>query len=80
MASKEDGRFHSTACGNNNTTLPADTARLNADTLQKGDIETTIKYTARDSVITDLAKKTAYLYGDAKVTYGDINLKPTLLK
>lgn len=61
------------------TALPADTARINADSLRR-DIETTIKYTARDSVITDLAKKTAYLYGDAKVTYGDVNLEADIIE
>ncbi|GAL82794.1 hypothetical protein MYP_20 [Sporocytophaga myxococcoides] len=41
----------------------------------KGDIETTIKYSARDSIRLDVVTQTAYLYGDAKINYGDITLE-----
>ncbi|HEY8401518.1 MAG TPA: putative LPS assembly protein LptD, partial [Cytophagaceae bacterium] len=41
---------------------------------QKSDVETTIKYTARDSIRLDVIKNIVYLYGDAKIDYGDITL------
>lgn len=41
----------------------------------KGDIETTIKYSARDSIRLDVVTQTAYLYGEAKINYGDITLE-----
>lgn len=53
---------------------PQDSLNVRADTVVKGDIETTIKYTARDSIITDQETRTVHLYGDAKVTYGEIEL------
>jgi hypothetical protein len=46
------------------------------DTLRKkGDIETTVKYTARDSIVLDVETKITLLYGDATVDYGNISLK-----
>lgn len=69
-------------------TLPApDTARTSsADSLQqakndsirqknKGDIETTITYSARDSINSSLDQKVVRLYGDANVKYGLIELQ-----
>jgi lipopolysaccharide export system protein LptA len=48
---------------------------LSGDTLApKSDVKTTVFYNARDSIITDIVNRKAYLYGDAKVTYGDIEL------
>jgi lipopolysaccharide assembly outer membrane protein LptD (OstA) len=41
----------------------------------KGDLETTVKYSARDSSIIDEENQTMYLYGNAKVVYGDIQLE-----
>ncbi|MBW3545070.1 MAG: LPS-assembly protein LptD, partial [Bacteroidetes bacterium] len=41
----------------------------------QGDITTTIKYNAKDSILFDAANRIVYLYGDAAITYGDINLK-----
>lgn len=41
----------------------------------KGDLETTVKYSARDSSIIDEENQTMYLYGNAKVIYGDIQLE-----
>lgn len=38
-------------------------------------IETTIKYYARDSIITKTQTNITYLYGEAKIEYGDINLR-----
>lgn len=37
-------------------------------------IETTIKYFAVDSIITKIKTNSTYLYGSAKIEYGDINL------
>jgi lipopolysaccharide assembly outer membrane protein LptD (OstA) len=58
----------------------ADTAKTKVvavpDSLKKkGDLETTVVYTARDSSIIDEENRTLYLYGDAHVTYGDIKLE-----
>lgn len=41
----------------------------------KGDLQTTVKYIARDSSIIDEENQTLYLHGDAKVVYGDIQLE-----
>lgn len=40
----------------------------------KRDIETTINYSAEDSIILDAETKTAFLYKDAKVEYGKMSL------
>lgn len=40
----------------------------------RGDIETTIDYSARDSIFFDLSNQMMYLYGDSKIDYGDISL------
>ncbi len=46
------------------------------DSLKKQDqLETTVQYTAKDSTIMDTEKQIVYLYGDAKVTYGNISLQ-----
>jgi hypothetical protein len=41
----------------------------------KGDIETTINYTARDSIRATVDGKQIWLYGEAKITYGVIELE-----
>jgi lipopolysaccharide assembly outer membrane protein LptD (OstA) len=41
----------------------------------KGDLQTTVKYSARDSSIIDEENQTLYLFGNAKVIYGDIQLE-----
>jgi hypothetical protein len=55
---------------------PSDT--LTADSVKtkppKGDIETTINYSARDSIRASMDSEMVWLYGEAKVTYGDIEL------
>jgi hypothetical protein len=69
------------------TSLPGDTIpgkiKVKGDTLsmpkQKGDIETTIKYSAKDSIRMDVVKKIVYLYGNAKINYGDITLTAALI-
>jgi hypothetical protein len=61
---------------------PSDTLKPKADTIavnSKKDIETTIKYSARDSIRMDVVKKIVYLYGDAKINYGAIDLKAALI-
>ncbi|KAA9340826.1 putative LPS assembly protein LptD [Adhaeribacter soli] len=60
--------------------LSVDTLAQNQDTLRlgttaKGDIETTINYNARDSIRFDVAQKTMYLYGTAKIVYGATSLE-----
>lgn len=40
----------------------------------KGDIETTIKYAAQDSILSDFRKKKVYLYNKAWFEYGNIRL------
>ncbi len=44
------------------------------------DIETTIVYSARDSIRLDAPGKVAYLYGDAQITYGTTHLEAELVK
>jgi hypothetical protein len=41
----------------------------------KGDIETTINYTARDSIRASIDGKKIWLYGEAKIVYGIIELE-----
>lgn len=68
-------------------TQPASTTPV-ADTLRvplgrgggKRDIETTIVYSARDSIQLDAPGKVAYLYGDADITYGTTHLQAELVK
>lgn len=43
--------------------------------VSKGDIQTTIFYSAKDSINSSLQSKIVKLYGDAKVTYGEIELQ-----
>ena len=40
----------------------------------QGDIETSIEYYAEDSIVTIISENKIYLYGNAKVDYGDISL------
>ncbi len=48
---------------------PSDSLRI-----QSNGIETTIEYYAEDSIVSNLINNTVYLYGKARVTYGDIKL------
>jgi lipopolysaccharide export system protein LptA len=41
---------------------------------QQGDIKTTVTYSCKDSIRMDVVKQVVYLYGNAKVVYGDITL------
>jgi hypothetical protein len=55
----------------------SDTLRAKNDSIppRKGDIETTINYTARDSIRASMDNKMIWLYGDAKIVYGLIELE-----
>jgi hypothetical protein len=55
----------------------ADSAQVQNDTIPipKGDIETTINYSARDSIRATVDGKMIWLYGNAKIKYGSIELE-----
>ena len=60
-------------------TKPAfqDTSKIKKDSTSnrpKSDIESTITYSADDSIVSELGRKIVRLYGNAKVNYGQINL------
>ena len=55
-----------------------DSTSVSSDSLQipiRSDIETTVKYSAKDSIIADVISQIIYLYGEAQVTYGEVELK-----
>src|SRR5688500_1656420 len=53
-----------------------DSLNIKSDTIPpKGDIETTINYTARDSIRASVDGKMIWLFGEAKITYGQIELE-----
>ncbi|MEJ8802883.1 putative LPS assembly protein LptD [Pontibacter sp. H249] len=54
-----------------------DSLRLSAP---KGDIETTIKYSARDSIMFEVDRKVVNLYGDAKINYGELTLEAAYIQ
>ncbi len=53
-----------------------------ADSLKSKDssLQSTVKYTAQDSTILDVDGKTVHLYGQAKVSYGDIELEADYIR
>ncbi len=54
----------------------SDTLKVKSDSIpRKGDIETTINYTARDSIRASMDTKKIWLYGEAKIVYGLIELE-----
>lgn len=56
--------------------ITSDSLKIQQDSIPpKGDIETTINYTARDSIRASLDGKMIWLYGQAKITYGMIELE-----
>ncbi|WP_331962107.1 putative LPS assembly protein LptD [Ohtaekwangia sp.] len=60
------------------TIPPVKADTLKADSLKtppKGDIETTINYSAKDSIRATLDNQMVWLYGQAKIVYGDIELE-----
>jgi hypothetical protein len=50
---------------------PMDTVTLR---VSKSALKTAVNYYARDSMPYDAVNKTVYLYGDAKVSFGDVEL------
>src|SRR6266550_454599 len=55
----------------------SDTTRVKNDSTKtepKGDIQTSITYSAEDSINTSIDRKIVKLYGNAKVKYSDIQL------
>ncbi len=49
---------------------------INEDTvINRSEIETTINYSAKDSIFYDLKSQKIKLYGDSKIDYGEINLE-----
>ncbi|WP_242922939.1 putative LPS assembly protein LptD [Pontibacter liquoris] len=46
----------------------------------KGDIETTIKYSARDSIQFEVGRKVVHLFGDAKINYGTMSLEAAYIE
>ena len=61
----------------NDTTRRADSLQVAAR--PKGQVATTIKYTAKDSMQFDVTQKVARLYSKASVDYGDTDLKAALI-
>ena len=57
-----------------------DTLKVKKDSIPVGDIKTTVTYSAKDSIRFNVITQKVYLYGDAKVTYGDISLKAELIE
>ncbi len=59
-------------------------ARRAADTTrparEESDIETTIDYTAKDSIITNMFDEVVYLYGNAVVVYGDMKIEANVIE
>ena len=67
--------------------IPPDSLTVSADTLatdsvqaQQGDIATTIKYRAEDSIYFDIQTQTIYLYGDAHIDYGETSLEAAYIE
>ena len=56
------------------STLVSDSVDLVRDTIPQGDIETTINYSAEDSMRLDLTTHEIDIYGDGKIVYGQIEL------
>ena len=54
----------------------ADTAKAVTDTLKKdkGEMDTEVKYTAEDSIIMVKDSNIVYMYGQARIKYGDFEL------
>lgn len=61
--------------------LPADSTGTKSDTTstkkgaKKSDIETTINYSAEDSIYYDIASRNVHLYGNTHIDYGKITLE-----
>lgn len=73
--SNPDPKSDSTLVKSDSSTIKKDSV----NTTKKGDIETTIYYSATDSINFSLDRKIVKLYGDAKVKYGSIALDAELI-
>ena len=70
------------------TIAPPDSLTIKNDTLKqdslrrarKGDIETTILYSANDSINSTFSPKVVRLYGGAKIKYGNIELEADIIE
>ncbi len=61
----------------------SDSLSLNLDSLAQqevGDIETTIEYSAQDSIQMDVVNQIVNLYGDAHITYGEVELSASQIE
>ena len=52
-----------------------DSTTFNSEVVPVGDVKSIINYSAKDSIEFDAVSKIVYLYGDAKIDYGDIKLE-----
>ncbi|WP_147294147.1 putative LPS assembly protein LptD [Pontibacter diazotrophicus] len=65
------------AAGQDTTLAAPDSVALSAPS---GDIATTIKYAARDSILFDVEREVVYLYGDAKINYGTMSMEAAYIE
>ncbi|HEX5170802.1 MAG TPA: putative LPS assembly protein LptD, partial [Cyclobacteriaceae bacterium] len=67
-----------TIVSNDSIPAPSDSTIVESDSVsipkKKDDIETTIKYSAKDSIRASMVEKKVWLYGQASITYGEIKL------
>ncbi|MBC7450345.1 MAG: LPS-assembly protein LptD, partial [Cytophagales bacterium] len=75
VSKKDSTKLDSDTLSTSFATITGDTSvNKSADTIDvssKKEIETTILYSCRDSIRMNIAEQKVYLYGNAKVTYGD---------
>ncbi|KAA5548700.1 putative LPS assembly protein LptD [Adhaeribacter rhizoryzae] len=57
-----------------NTITPPDSIKVTQDSI-KGDITTTIKYSAKDSIVFHVNERVVNMYGEANIDYGDMSLQ-----
>ncbi|WP_187264762.1 putative LPS assembly protein LptD [Pontibacter beigongshangensis] len=64
--------------------IPQDTIPASPDSVAlaapPGDIQTTIKYSASDSIVLEANNKIAHLYGNAKIEYGTVSLEAAYIQ
>lgn len=67
--------------GQTDSLKSSDSTQVQADTVQLGDdFRSKVVYHGRDSIIYDLEGNRVLLYGDAEITYEDINLKAAYIE
>lgn len=75
----EQGPQGTTSPTPNRVVIPSDSLKPKQDSVKtapkKGDISTTITYSATDSINSSVDRKIMRLYGDAKIKYGEIELE-----